>query len=347
MEPWSHNVATMMAGPVVTSEATVGKPAAEPPSITVLAGGVGGARFLRGVVAAFGGEQVTAIVNVGDDLEHVGLRVCPDLDSITYWLAGVVHPDQQWGRDNEHHTVAAELERFGHPRWFTVGDRDLAVHLQRTLRLRQGASLSATTDEIRRAFGVTVRLLPATDDPVATRIVTTDDRDLHFQEYWVKERAQPAVASIYLDGAHDAQPAPGVIEAITSADMVLIAPSNPVVSIGTILAIEPIAHTLQTTRAPVVGVSPIVGGTVVRGMADRLLPAIDVPVSAAGVAEHYRAFIDGWVIDDADVDERATIEAAGIACRVTDTMLDEVATAQRVAEICGELASDIAQDRRP
>jgi len=316
--------------------------------ITVLAGGIGGARFIRGVAAAVGAHNVTVIVNVGDDLDHVGLRVCPDLDSITYWLAGVVHPEQQWGRADEHHVVAEELARFGHPRWFTVGDRDLAVHLHRTHLMRQGAPLSRATDEIRRAFDIDVRLLPATDDPVATRIKTADGRDLAFQEYWVRERANPAVTDVYLSGAARATPAPGVLDAIHHADAVLIAPSNPVVSIGTILAIPGIDEAVRSTSAPVVGVSPIIGGKVVRGMADRLLPAVGAQVSADGVARHYGSLLNGWVIDETDQDLCAAIEASGITCQATDTMLDDIEVARAVAVTCLQMAADIAdQGHRP
>ena len=309
---------------------------------TVLAGGVGAARFLRGLGAAVPPEQVAAIVNVGDDLTRFGLRICPDLDSITYWLGGVVHPEQQWGRADERFTVAEELARFGHDDWFTLGDRDLAVHLHRSMRLGQGAPLSATTDEITTAFGVDIRLIPATDDEVATRIVTTDGRDLHFQEYWVRERARPQVASVHLAGAEAARPAPGVIEALLDADAVLIAPSNPVVSIDTILAIPGIRETLATTAAPVVGVSPIVGGEVVRGMAHRLLPAVGAEVSAAGVAAHYGDLLDGWVIDQRDADARARIAADGLACVVTDTMMDDIEVAGALARTCVDLATDLA-----
>ncbi|MEX0592734.1 MAG: 2-phospho-L-lactate transferase [Nitriliruptoraceae bacterium] len=316
--------------------------------ITVLAGGIGGARFIRGVAAAVGADKVTAIVNVGDDLDHVGLRVCPDLDSITYWLAGVVHPEQQWGRADEHHVVSEELARFGHPRWFTLGDRDLAVHLHRTHLMRQGVPLSRATDEIRQAFGIDVQLLPATDDPVATRIKTADGRDLAFQEYWVREQASPVVTDVYLSGASLAAPAPGVLDAIHRADTVLIAPSNPVVSIGTILAIPGIDDAVRSTSAPVVGVSPIIGGKVVRGMADRLLPAVGAQVSADGVARHYGSLLDGWVIDEADRNLCATIEASGITCQATDTMLDDIEVARTVALTCLQLAAELAeQGHRP
>lgn len=304
------------------------------PMVTALAGGVGAARFLRGLVRVMDPARLTVIVNVGDDIELHGLRVCPDLDSITYWLAGVVHPEQQWGRADETFAVANELERFGEPRWFALGDRDLATHVFRTRQLRDGAALSEVTGEITRAFGLASTLLPATNELVATRVRTTDGRDLHFQEWWVGERAASDVADVRLDGAEVAQPAPGVIESIETADVVIVCPSNPVVSIGTILAVPGILKALETTDAPVVGVSPIVGGAVVRGMADRLLPAIGVEVTAAAVAAHYRSFLDAWVIDQADAGLRKQIAATGLDVTVMDTMLDSAEQAASVASAC-------------
>lgn len=314
--------------------------------VVVLAGGVGGARFLRGLVHRHDPARVTAVVNVGDDLEHLGLRICPDLDSITYWLAGVVHPQQQWGRAEETHTVATELARFGHEPWFTLGDRDLATHLHRSARLRAGASLSEVTAEVAAAFGVEVRLLPATDETVATRIITADGRDLHFQEYWVRERAGPEVAEVRLAGAEQARPAPGVLEAIVGADAVLLAPSNPVVSIGTILEVPGLRAALDATNAPVVGVSPIIGGRVVRGMADRLLPAVGAEVSAVGVARHYGSLLDGWVLDRQDADQAAAVRALGMACEVTDTLMDDVEVAGALAATCLELAGRLRDGGR-
>jgi LPPG:FO 2-phospho-L-lactate transferase len=314
----------------------------------VLAGGVGAARFLRGLIRVVPADEVVAIVNVGDDLTQLGLRICPDLDSITYWLGGVVHPDQQWGRADETHVVAGELTRLGHERWFTLGDRDLGVHLHRTARLGDGVPLSVVTDEVRRAFGVEVRLLPATDDPVETRILTTDGRDLHFQEYWVRERAAPEVASVVLAGADRATAGPDVIETLLDADAVLLAPSNPVVSVGTILAVPGIAAALHQTPAPVVGVSPIVGGEVVRGMAHRLLPAVGAEVSAAGVARHYGhrgagGVLDGWVVDTRDEDQLAAVRATGLAARATDTMMDDPEVAAALARVCLDLATEIEE----
>ncbi|MEX0952563.1 MAG: 2-phospho-L-lactate transferase [Nitriliruptoraceae bacterium] len=309
--------------------------------VVVLAGGVGGARFLSGLVRIVAPAEVTAIVNVGDDVDVSGLRVCPDLDTITYRLAGVVHPSQQWGRDHESFVVSGELRRFGHPDWFTLGDRDLAVHLHRTLRLRQGAPLSRVTDEIRRAFGVEVRLLPATDDPLTTTVTTRDGRTLGFQEYWVRERAAPEVDHVTAVGADDAQPAPGVVEAIEDADVVLFAPSNPVVSLGPILAVEQIRSAVARTRAPVVGVSPIIGGRVVLGMADRLLPSVGAEVSATGVARHLADLLDGWIVDTQDRDAVDTIRGLGIECQATDTMMDDPGIAGALASTCLDVASRV------
>jgi LPPG:FO 2-phospho-L-lactate transferase len=315
--------------------------------ITVLAGGVGAARFLRGLVEVVPPTEIAAVVNVGDDLTLHGLRVCPDLDSITYWLAGVVHPGQQWGRADETTVVAEELARFGVPTWFTLGDRDLATHVYRTSRLREGAALSSVTAEIAEAFGVEVRLLPATDDEVATHITTADGRDLHFQEYWVRERAAPEVAAIRLAGATRSQPGPGVVEAILDADAVLVAPSNPVVSIDTILAVPGVREAVRQTAAPVVGVSPIIGGRVVRGMAHRLLPAVGAEVSAAGVAHHYDGLLDGWVVDTRDAHAVAEVEKLGPRCVATDTLMDDVAVAAALARTCLTLADDVAGDVAP
>ena len=307
----------------------------------VIAGGVGAARFLKGLVRTVPPEEVVAIVNVGDDLWLHGLRICPDLDSITYHLAGVVDPGRQWGRADESEVVAAELERFGAERWFTLGDRDLATHLHRTQRLRAGVGLSVIADEIRRAFGVGIRLLPATDDEAETRIRTADGRDLHFQEYWVRERGRPEVAEVDLSTAAGAQAAPGVVEAILDAEAVVIAPSNPVVSIDPVRTVPAIAAALHQTPAPIVGISPIVGGAVVRGMADRLLPAVDAEVSALGVAAYYGDLLDGWVLDQRDADLEEEVTRLGTATRVTDTMMDDPDVAAALAATTLELAGEL------
>lgn len=309
--------------------------------VTVLAGGVGAARFLTGLVRAVDPADVCAVVNVGDDVVRHGLHVSPDLDSITYHLAGVVDRAQQWGRADDTRTVLEELARFGEDTWFGLGDRDLATHLFRTRRLREGATPTQVADEVRRAFGLGVRLLPATDDPVETRVHTEDGRDLHFQEWWVRERGGPTVSRVELAGADDARPAPGVVEALLDADVVLVAPSNPVVSIGTVLAVPGIAEAVRTTPAPVVGVSPVVGGAVVRGMADRLLPSIGVPTSALGVATHYAGWLDGWVLDDADAAHAEAVADLGVAVAVTDTIMDDPEVAADLARTCLALAGQV------
>jgi LPPG:FO 2-phospho-L-lactate transferase len=313
--------------------------------LTVLAGGVGAARFLRGLVRVVPADQVTVVVNVGDDVTLRGLRICPDLDSITYWLAGVVHPEQGWGRADESHVVADELARFGGRDWFTLGDRDLAVHLHRTARLAEGAPLSTVTAEVTAAFGVDVRLLPATDEPLTTRIRTRDGRDLHFQEYWVRERARPEVAEVRFAGADATTPAPGVREAIEASDVVLLAPSNPVVSVAPILAVPDLAAALARSSAPIVGVSPIVGGRVVRGMADRLLPAVGAEVSAVGVARWYLerepGRLDAWVVDRQDEGSLPALATLDVRARAVDTILDDPQVAADVARTCLALAEAV------
>jgi len=318
--------------------------------VVVLAGGVGAARFLRGLLGVIEPEDVTVIVNVGDDIELYGLRICPDLDSITYWLTGIVHPEQQWGRDDERFTVRDELVRLGDVPWFTLGDRDLALHLHRSAMLREGIPLSAVTADVTRRHGLALRLLPVTDDRLTTRIHTADGRDLHFQEWWVGERARPDVDHVEFRGAERALPAPGVVEAILDADAVIVAPSNPVVSVAPIMAVPAVAAALATTPARVVGISPIVGGKVVRGMAHRLLPAVGCGVDAAAVGAWYGAratggLLDGWIVDDADRAAVPELQALGLASVATSTLLDDPTVASAVARTALDLARPPADAR--
>lgn len=309
--------------------------------IVALAGGIGAARFLRGLVQVVDPAALTVVANTGDDLQLHGLHVSPDLDTITYTLGGGVHAEQGWGRADEHHTVAGELaERYGVPGWFTLGDRDLATHLLRTGMLAEGRTLSQATARIAAAWDLPLRLLPMTDDRVATKIDTVDGRTLHFQRWWVGERAKPDVAAVRLDGAAAAQPAPGVLDAIEAASVVVLCPSNPVVSIGTILDVPGIRAAL--TRRPVVGVSPIVGGKAVRGMADRLLPAVGAEVSAAGVAALYRDILDGWVIDNADAGQIEAITALGVLPRATDTIMRTSSVSAAMARTVLDLAAELS-----
>lgn len=306
--------------------------------VVALAGGVGAARFLRGLVQVVAPTQLTVVVNTGDDLRLHGLHISPDLDTITYTLGGGIHPQQGWGRAGETLTVAHELrDRYGRDDWFTLGDRDLATHLVRTELLAQGQPLSQVTRTITRSWELDLTLLPMTDAEVATIIETADGRRLHFQRWWVGERAGPDVRGVQLDGAEQAVPAPGVLDAIAAADVVVVCPSNPVVSIGPILAVPGIREAVAAR--PVVGISPIVGGRVVRGMADRLLPAIGVEVSCVGVATHYRELLDAWVIDQVDAGRADEVAQLGMAVGVTQTLMDTPDVAAAIARIALDLVS--------
>lgn len=312
--------------------------------LVVLAGGVGGARFLRGVRAhaASAGAQVTAVVNTGDDISLHGLRVCPDLDSVMYALGGGADPERGWGRADESWTVRAELAAYGaEPDWFGLGDRDLATHLVRSTMLTAGYPLSAVTEALCRRWEPGVRVLPATDHRLETHVVvpaaegragTTEA--IHFQEWWVRHRAKLPAHRFVFVGAESAKPAPGVTGAIAGADAILLAPSNPVVSIAPILAVPGLREELAGARAPVVGISPIIGGSPVRGMADACLAAVGVECSAGGVGRMYGARRDGGLLDRWLVDATADpgTEVPGVEVRAVPLwMSDDRATAAMVA----------------
>jgi LPPG:FO 2-phospho-L-lactate transferase len=303
--------------------------------ITVLAGGIGGARFLRGVRAACPGDDITAIVNTGDDVTLHGLRICPDLDSVMYTLGDGIDPDRGWGRDKETWRIKDELATYGaEPSWFGLGDLDIATHLVRTRMLDAGFPLSDVTAALCKRWQPGVTLLPMTDERCETHVIVDVDgvrKAIHFQEWWIKHRAAvPAQAFVQI-GVDDARPAPGVVEAITGADALLVAPSNPVVSIGTILAVPGIREAIAGAGAKVVGLSPIVGGKPVRGMADACLPAIGVEVSAQGVGRHYGARRDGGLLDGWLVHSTDTAEIDGVAVRAVPLLMtDDDATAQMV-----------------
>ncbi len=323
--------------------------------VTVLAGGVGGARFLLGLrdrVAAEPGEhQITAVVNTGDDAWVAGLRITPDLDSIMYALAGVNDTVRGWGRTGETERVSAELTAWGvgWP-WFTLGDLDLGAHIARTSWLREGVPLSGAVERLTARWPLGVRLIPATDDEVETWVEVDDPdgdtRQLHFQEWWVRHRSSLPARAFVQRGVASAQPAPGVLDAIADADVVILGPSNPVVSIGTILGIPGIADAVRSTTAPVVGVSPIIGGAVVRGMADACLPAIGVETAADAVARHYGArasggVLDGWLVDTVDDGLLPGIEAAGIASRAVPLWLRDPESSAALAGEVLALAADL------
>jgi LPPG:FO 2-phospho-L-lactate transferase len=288
--------------------------------ISVLAGGVGGGRFLQGLVQVVPQREVTVISNTGDDLEMFGLHVSPDIDIVTYHLAGLSDDEQGWGLAGDTFATLEALQRFGHPTWFHLGDRDLATNLHRTLLLREGKTLSQATAQIARAFGLEVTILPMTDDRVRTRVVT-DEGELDFQDYMVRRQADARVKGVRYEGVLEAKPAAGVIEAILEAEGVILAPSNPIASIGPILAVPGLRGALVQTRARVAAVSPIVGGAVIKGPADKMLSGMGMEVSAWQVGWLYEDFLDCLVIDQADADQRERIAGLGLEVVVTDTIM--------------------------
>jgi LPPG:FO 2-phospho-L-lactate transferase len=333
-------------------------------NITVLSGGMGGARFLQGLLHAIATRRlpgvgpdavVTVVANTADDIWVHGLKVCPDLDTVMYTLGDGIDLERGWGRREETWSVKTELASYGvEPTWFGLGDRDIATHLVRTQMLDAGFPLSQVTEALCQRWlspvlGGRVRLLPMTDDRVETHVAIADPespsgrRVVHFQEYWVRLRAAVPAETIVVVGLDDATPGPGVIDAITDADLVIIPPSNPVVSVGTILGVPRVREAVAATRAPVVGLSPIVGGTHVRGMAEQMLTSIGVEVSAAGVGLHYGArsdggVLDGWLVDERDADQVDRVLAGGLACRAVPLMMTDHDATAAMAAAAVELA---------
>jgi LPPG:FO 2-phospho-L-lactate transferase len=333
--------------------------------LTVLSGGMGGARFLQGLLHAIatGGlpgvaadAEVTVVANTADDLWVHGLKVCPDLDTVMYTLGDGIDPERGWGRRDETWSVKEELAAYGvEPTWFGLGDRDVGTHLVRTQMLDAGYPLSAVTEALcarwlSPIFGGRVRLLPMSDDRVETHVAIPDAdapsgrRVVHFQEYWVRLRAEVPAEAIVVVGLDEATPAPGVIDAITDADLVLLPPSNPVVSVGTILGVPRVREALVATQAPVVGLSPIIGGTHVRGMAEQMLNAIGVEVSAGGVGRHYGArsdggVLDGWLVDESDADQLDGLRAAGLAAAAVPLLMTDLDATAAMAAAAVELVS--------
>lgn len=319
--------------------------------IVVLAGGIGGARFLRGLKAAAPGADITVIGNTGDDIHLFGLKVCPDLDTVMYTLGGGIHEEQGWGRADETFTVKEELAAYGvGPGWFGLGDRDIATHIVRTQMIGAGYPLSAVTEALCARWKPGVRLIPMTDDRIETHVVIDDPdagpgggrKAVHFQEYWVRLRASVPAHAVLPVGAEGAKPAPGVLEAIAEADVILFPPSNPVVSVGTILAVPGIREAIAEAGVPVVGLSPIVGDAPVRGMADKVLAAVGVESTAAAVAAHYGSgLLDGWLVDTVDAGSVAEVEAAGIRCRAVPLMMTDLAATTAMAREALTLAGEV------
>jgi len=303
--------------------------------VTALAGGIGAGKFLRGLVRAVAPEAVTVIANTGDDITMHGLHVSPDLDSVTYWLADVFDRERGWGRRDETFRAPEELRAFDREQaWFNLGDLDLATHLFRTNLLAAGETLTSATAAVARRFGVVPPILPMSDDPVTTRISVVADGeelDLHFQEYWVRRGGRDEVKAVRYEGAERSRPAPGVLEALADADAVVLCPSNPVASLGPILAVRGIREAVGARRTDVVGVSGIVAGAPLAGMADRLMPAAGAEVTAAGAAECYRGLLGAWVVDDVDRALIPRIEATGLRVGATDSIMTDDAKAEALA----------------
>ncbi len=303
--------------------------------VTALAGGIGAGKFLRGLVRVVAPGDVTVLVNTGDDITMHGLHVSPDLDSVTYWLGDVFDRERGWGRRGETFRATEELRSFDPDQaWFNLGDLDLATHLFRTNLLAAGKTLSEATAAVAARFGIGATLLPMSDDPIATRITIVSDGaelDLHFQEYWVRRGGRDEVKRIRYEGADHARPAPGVLLAIADADTVVLCPSNPVASIGPILAVPGIRDALAARRSDVVGVSGIVAGAPLAGMADRLMPAAGAEVSAAGAAACYDGLLAAWVVDAADRALIPRIEATGVRAGATDSIMTDDAKAEALA----------------
>ncbi|MEY9215336.1 2-phospho-L-lactate transferase [Thermobifida halotolerans] len=316
--------------------------------IVVLAGGIGGARFLRGLKDALHNRadqadsqpEITVIGNTGDDITLFGLRVCPDLDTVMYTLGGGINEEQGWGRADETFTVREELIAYGmQPQWFGLGDRDVATHIVRSQMLAAGYPLSAVTEALCDRWRPGVRLLPMTDDQVETHVLVEDGsgrRAIHFQEWWVRYRAQTPAQAFVSVGADSAEPAPGVLAAVEEADLVLLPPSNPVVSVGSILGVPGIREAVAAKT--VVGVSPIIGGAPVRGMADACLSAIGVETSARAVAEHYGPeLLDGWLVDDTDAD--AAVD--GVTVRAMPLYMSDPERTEAIARAAVDLAVEL------
>jgi len=299
--------------------------------IVVLAGGVGAARFLQGVVQVVPQEQLTVIVNTGDDRDFYGLYVSPDSDIVMYTLAGMVDETHGWGVRDDTYNTMQQLTQYGEDDWFMLGDRDLATHIHRTHLLRQGKTLSEVADNIRTQLRLGLRVLPMSNQPIATHIKTPAGL-LHFQEYMVKRRTVDEVQDVVFVGAKEAKPAPGVLEALKEAEAILIAPSNPIVSIGSILSVPGVHDVLHEASGMVVAVSPIIGGTPIKGPADKLMSGLGLDVSAVGVARHYRDFLDVMVIDEQDKNLVTAIEDLGIPTTVTDTIMRDSATKKALAQ---------------
>ena len=311
--------------------------------VAVLAGGVGAARFLDGLVRVMPPQDITAIVNVGDDMEWAGLHIAPDLDTVMYTLSGLVNPEMGWGVANDGRRVLDRLDSLGGPAWFLIGDDDLATHLFRTHRLREGAPLSTVTAELCRAVGIECRVTPVTDDRLRT-VVQTPDGELAFQDYFVRRRAADPIYGLRFDGAESSAPAPGVTEALSGADTIVIAPSNPFLSIEPLLAVPGVREALTESGAPVVAISPIIGGAAVKGPAADILASLGHDVSAIGVARLYAELADVFILDEQDAALVEQVEAeTALRCLALPTLMSGPAEKQALARAALDATQGIAR----
>ena len=293
--------------------------------IVALAGGVGGAKLAHGLAQILAPEDLTIIVNTGDDFEHLGMYICPDLDTVCYTLGGLANPETGWGRINETWNTISNIEKLGGPNWFRLGDQDIATHLERTRRMKEGQSLSQITKDFCAAWGIKHRILPMTDSPVRT-MVDTDEGELAFQEYFVHRHCEPRVKGFRFDGVNSAEPVPGARDAIESAEAIVICPSNPWVSV------DPILQVIQKINKPVIAISPIIGGKTVKGPAAKMYLELGVEPSALAVAEHYRNILAGFVLDSVDSEIESNIKQLGIRTLVTDTLMNNLTDRTRLAQ---------------
>ena len=298
--------------------------------VTALAGGVGASKLLLGLAGAIPPEDITIIANTGDDIELFGLRICPDIDTVTYTLAGVINEESGWGLGGDTFECLRWLERYGQSSWFNLGDRDFATHIFRANQLRQGRPLHQVTDEIRRRLGVRSRILPMSDAYTPTRVVT-DEGEMHFQEYFVRRKCEPRVRAVFFDNIESAEPSPGVVSAILEADAVIICPSNPIISIGPILAVPGIREAIRDTRATVAAITPIIGGKALKGPAADMLRDLGHQVSAPGVAVLYNDLLDVFVLDERDAGLVSEIQAPGMQVFSADTIMQTLDDKQRLA----------------
>lgn len=324
-----------------------------PKRYTVLAGGIGGSAFLRGLLKARPDAEITVVGNTADDITLFGLRVCPDLDTVMYTLGGGISEERKWGREDETWVIKEELAAYGvEPTWFGLGDRDVATHLVRTQMLDAGYSLTAVTEALCARWKLPVRLLPMSDDRVETHVVVDDPEQpgrrkaIHFQEYWVRYQADLPAHQIVAVGQDKAKPAPGVLEAIADCDVLIVPPSNPVVSVGTILGVPGIREAVRKTAAPVIGLSPIIGTGPVRGMADKVLATVGVAATASAVARYYGSrgsggVLDGWLIDSSDAIQADSIAGAGIHVQAVPLWMTDETTTAAMADAALTLAEAV------